>query len=111
MLTRHPFHLVTVSPWPFYGSCATCGFVLGIGGMVNGLLGSPILIFLSLTGISYTMLVWWRDIVREATFEGNHTNQVQQGLRIYLLPEHWLPWLPRNDWYDLSVCMFIPFIV
>ena len=25
----------------------------------------------------YTMYVWWRDIVREATFEGQHTGQVQ----------------------------------
>ena len=28
-----------------------------------------------------TMVVWWRDIIREATFEGQHTVQVQRGLR------------------------------
>jgi hypothetical protein len=27
------------------------------------------------------MYVWWRDIIREATFEGQHTFVVQQGLR------------------------------
>jgi len=27
------------------------------------------------------MYTWWRDIVREATYEGQHTNQVQIGLR------------------------------
>jgi len=27
------------------------------------------------------MYVWWRDIVREGTYEGQHTKQVQLGLR------------------------------
>jgi heme/copper-type cytochrome/quinol oxidase subunit 3 len=27
------------------------------------------------------MYVWWRDIIREGTFEGQHTMAVQQGLR------------------------------
>jgi cytochrome c oxidase subunit 3 len=27
------------------------------------------------------MFVWWRDVVREATFEGHHTSFVQLGLR------------------------------
>jgi heme/copper-type cytochrome/quinol oxidase subunit 3 len=82
VVTRHPFHLVTESPWPFYGSCSTFGLALGIGGMTNGACGSPTLLTISLTGVSLTMLVWWRDIVREATFEGNHTCQVQIGLRV-----------------------------
>src|SRR5205085_9650726 len=28
-----------------------------------------------------TMFVWWRDVIREATFEGHHTPVVQLGLR------------------------------
>ena len=28
-----------------------------------------------------TMAVWWRDVIREATFEGHHTPVVQIGLR------------------------------
>jgi len=31
--------------------------------------------------ILYTMYVWWKDIIREGTFEGQHTFAVQQGLR------------------------------
>ena len=27
------------------------------------------------------MYVWWRDVVREATFEGQHTSVVQTGMR------------------------------
>ncbi len=28
-----------------------------------------------------TMIIWWRDVIREATFEGHHTKAVQVGLR------------------------------
>ena len=28
-----------------------------------------------------TMAVWWRDVIREATFQGYHTPVVQLGLR------------------------------
>jgi len=28
------------------------------------------------------MFVWWRDVIREATFEGHHSFVVQRGLRL-----------------------------
>jgi heme/copper-type cytochrome/quinol oxidase subunit 3 len=31
--------------------------------------------------IIYVMFVWWRDIIREATYEGQHTMGVQIGMR------------------------------
>jgi len=31
------------------------------------------------------MYIWWRDIIREATFEGQHTAPVQEGLRMGML--------------------------
>jgi heme/copper-type cytochrome/quinol oxidase subunit 3 len=30
----------------------------------------------------FVMYTWWRDIIREATFEGQHTEVVQKGLRL-----------------------------
>ena len=35
--------------------------------------------------VIYCMYVWWRDIVRESTFEGHHTLVVQLGLRMGML--------------------------
>ena len=32
-------------------------------------------------GVLAIMVVWWRDVIREATFEGYHTPVVQIGLR------------------------------
>ena len=39
---------------------------------------------LALTGflmILYTMFVWWRDIIRESTYQGHHPTPVQAGLK------------------------------
>jgi cytochrome c oxidase subunit 3 len=33
----------------------------------------------------YTMFCWWRDIIREGTFEGQHTSLVQLGLRMGMI--------------------------
>lgn len=40
--------------------------------------------FMLIFGLVYTiasMAIWWRDVIREATFEGHHTKDVQTGLR------------------------------
>lgn len=79
---KHPFHLVDPSPWPFAASFAslftTFGMVLYIHGYESGFnllsLGLFLLIFVS--------SLWWRDVVREATYEGHHTRRVQKGLRL-----------------------------
>ena len=35
--------------------------------------------------VLYVMYTWWRDIVREGSFEGQHTGAVQDGLRMGML--------------------------
>jgi heme/copper-type cytochrome/quinol oxidase subunit 3 len=78
----HPYHLVTPSPWPLLISIAA--FVVAIGAtmyMHSYRYGFPIL----LLGILHVILImglWWRDVIREATFEGMHTQQVQDGLKL-----------------------------
>ncbi len=37
--------------------------------------------FFGLLLVTLTMIIWWRDVIREATFEGHHTSVVQTGLR------------------------------
>jgi len=80
--TRHTYHLVDPSPWPILASLGalmlTMGFVLYMhkyhGGMKLTLTGLALIIFV--------MFVWWRDIIREATLESQHTPAVQRGLRL-----------------------------
>jgi len=78
---RHPFHLVDPSPWPFVGSIGGLGMTFGGVMFMHNYSGGWSLFCLGFATILYTMYAWWRDIIREGTFEGQHTFSVQQGLR------------------------------
>jgi len=83
--TKHHWHLVDPSPWPLMGSlsslCITSGGVLF---MHNYLEGSALLKF-GIFSLIFVMYVWWRDVIREATFEEQHNFAVQRGLRLGML--------------------------
>nr|QYK19490.1 cytochrome oxidase c subunit 3 [Tritoma metasobrina] len=79
LLKNHPFHLVDASPWPLLGSL---GAMVTMIGLVKWFHLYKINLFM--LGIIITLLVmyqWWRDIVRESTFQGLHTYKVTMGLR------------------------------
>lgn len=82
---RHPFHLVNPSPWPLFSSiaalCLTTGGVLYMHGYEFG----QEMLFLGLGTLIYSMAIWWRDVIREASFEGHHTVAVQEGHRMGML--------------------------
>lgn len=83
--TSHPFHLVDPSPWPLVG--AFSAFMLTFGGVLN-MHGYDELAFLWKFGfllLAFVMFVWWRDIIREGTLEGQHTRAVQKGLKLGVL--------------------------
>ncbi len=77
----HPYHLVDPSPWPFVISFGCLFFTFGITMFFHGYTGSNIMLFTGFLIIILTMYTWFRDIVREAVYEGQHTKQVQLGLR------------------------------
>jgi cytochrome c oxidase subunit 3 len=71
--------MVDPSPWPIVG---TIGALLTFGGAVmwfHG--GAPWIMVVGMAVILYTMFMWWKDVVKEGTFEGHHTPVVQIGLR------------------------------
>jgi cytochrome c oxidase subunit 3 len=76
---KHPYHLVDPSPWPITGTIGAG--VLAVGAVLfmhNEIWWVMVLGFLLTLA---TMFLWWRDVVKEATFEGHHTPVVQIGLR------------------------------
>jgi len=78
---RHFFHLVDPSPWPFV--TAMSAFVMMNGSVMyfHSIKGGNFVMLLGLSLVVATMAIWWRDVVREATFQGHHTKVVQTGLR------------------------------
>ena len=84
-IQKHPFHLVDPSPWPLLTAMnvltLTFGAVLYFHGYVEG----ESILFLGIFSLIIIVSLWWRDVIREATFLGYHTNQVQYGLRLGML--------------------------
>lgn len=82
MVQRHPFHLVDPSPWPFVAALGGLSSTFGGVLYMHNYGGGGQLLCLGLVTILYVMFTWWRDVIREASFEGQHTAAVQQGLRM-----------------------------
>jgi cytochrome c oxidase subunit 3 len=75
---QHDYHLVDPSPWPAIG--AASAFILAVGlisWMHKLYAAAPIVFGVGVLGVAYTMIGWWRDVIREAEREGHHTRVVQ----------------------------------
>ena len=83
--TKHSWHLVDPSPWPLVASLG--GFSMTSGGVLymHNYIGGGNLLLTGVFMILYVMYTWWRDIVREATFEEQHTFSVQRGMRLGMI--------------------------
>ena len=82
---NHPFHLVNPSPWPIANAISlffvTTGLAFTFHNYSKG-------VFLFLLGMILVILItsfWFRDIIREATFQGMHTKQVIKSLELGVL--------------------------
>ncbi|RYX78173.1 cytochrome c oxidase subunit 3 [bacterium] len=82
-----PFHLVTPSPWPLLTSFAllilTASTVIYFNGYSSPLgfnQGNLILVFIGFLTTIGAMALWFRDVITEGTFLGDHTYLVQKGI-------------------------------
>lgn len=82
---HHPFHLVTVSPWPFSISFSLSAALLGVLAFFHRYVISDLLLDIGLVCMGYTLFRWFVDITREGTLEGNHLEKVQFGLKSGML--------------------------
>jgi len=79
-MTKHPFHLVSSSPWPLVASISALFLVCGL--VLSWTSRGSSLLFLGLLIIFLTCLFWWSNVILEATHLGSHTKRVQYGLRL-----------------------------
>lgn len=76
---NHPFHLVDQRPWPLTGAI---GAIITITGIIKWFHQyNQHLLLIGIIIIIVTTIQWWRDIVRERTYQGLHTKIVTKGLR------------------------------
>lgn len=79
---NHTFHLVSISPWPIIISFSLFNNLISI------IIWFHKINYLILISIPCTFLCiyqWWRDVIRESTFQGSHTLLVFKGLRIGII--------------------------
>ena len=75
---KHPWHLVDPSPWPAIGALAAG--VLAVGAVFYIRAITPWLLVAGALAIMFTMAGWFRQVIREATFQGHHTAPVRIGM-------------------------------
>jgi cytochrome c oxidase subunit 3 len=83
--TKHSFHIVDPSPWPLIAAIGAFVFATGLVLYMHKYENGFYLTIHGLILILYTMFTWWRDVIREATFEDKHTFVVRRGLRLGML--------------------------
>lgn len=78
----HPYHLVSPSPWPLY--CSISLLTLTLSGVLtmHGFAAASLFLLFAFTSLISSMSFWFRDIISEGTYLGNHTLAVQRGLNM-----------------------------
>jgi len=76
----HPYHMVSPSPWPILTSTSLFSLTISGALTMHNFEYMYILFFLSLFLVMYSMILWFRDVIVEATYMGFHTLAVQKGI-------------------------------
>lgn len=79
-LQLHPYHLVGPSPWPIFTSFSLMSLALNLGLNFHGYMNNNYFILLSIVTILYSMTLWFKDIIAESTYLGDHTLAVKKGI-------------------------------
>jgi len=85
LTTKHPFHIITPSPWPFLVASQVFVLLVGVAMYMHKFqLGKATAIF-GLFSVIFSLSCWWADIIFESTHLGQHTIIIQKGLRYGML--------------------------
>ena len=76
----HPFHLVDLSPWPLTSSLGAFLLTRGLVKMFYS--GQITLLWFGRLILVLSRVQWWRDVSREATFQGLHSKKVLTGIEL-----------------------------
>ena len=79
---HHPFHLVSPSPWPLLISMNLLTLTTSAVLCMHKFSNSGDWVIIALILVISTMFFWFRDVISEGTYLGNHTLAVQRGLNM-----------------------------
>nr|QMS50811.1 Cox3 [Metschnikowia shivogae] len=76
----HPFHLVSPSPWPLYTSFALMNLALSMGLTAHNYMNNNFYMLFNMFSVLYVLTLWFKDVIAESTYLGDHTKAVKTGL-------------------------------
>lgn len=79
---NHPFHLVSIRPWPIIISFSLFNNLICT---VRWFHKFNYFIILTIPCTLICIFQWWRDVTRESTFQGCHTTNVYNGIRMGII--------------------------
>nr|AOS49780.1 cytochrome c oxidase subunit III [Aleurocanthus camelliae] len=89
MMSNHFFHLVNVSPWPILTSLSLLNLASSV--IEWTLTGGYQFLFMFIAQVSLVSYQWWRDVVREAFYEGwrsaKTNTMISAGVMLFILSE------------------------
>jgi cytochrome c oxidase subunit 3 len=80
-----PFHLVDPSPWPILLSFSLLNLTVGAVAFMHGFSYGGYILTLGFILTTYGMILWFRDVVIEASYLGHHTKEVKNGIMLGVL--------------------------
>lgn len=86
---NHPYHIVTISPWPILTSLR---LIIILTGAIKWFYEFNIIIFIwGIFILNLCNYQWWRDVTRERTYQGCHTlkiiNLIKYGIILFITSE------------------------
>jgi len=78
----HPYHMVSPSPWPILTSANLWTLTASAALTMHMFENLSTVFFIALFIVMYSFALWFRDVIAEATYAGNHTLAVQKGINI-----------------------------
>jgi cytochrome c oxidase subunit 3 len=83
--TLHSWHIIDPSPWPLITAFGAFVITLSFGLYMHNYYNGGYLCICGFIILFYSTYMWWRDVVREATLEEQHTYIVQRSLRFGMI--------------------------
>lgn len=80
---NHPYHLVRLRPWPLINSLCLIIFIFSSLKFIHNF--NINLLLISFVLILIIFYQWWRDVIRESTFQGVHTLYVIKIIRLGII--------------------------
>lgn len=91
MKYNNSYHIVNSSPWPLTVSISLMSLIISLIMAINYKIGSKELAIISIISLSYSIYKWFKEIIIESTYKGEHTEKVQElmktGLILFIISE------------------------